>query len=252
MAPSHYGPERHRVVRCLDCGMIYTNPQMTTYLEQVENLGVLQRHLSAENLAGSCAQARMQIRLLEKCGVNGPVLDFGSGNGAFVFECLQRGHQALGHDLNAGLVAAANAHWKFNALHSGHLDDFFSTHPGPYGAIMANQVMEHIQRPGDVGRQIVSHLDAGGLFYVDVPYVHQPGEWFRRGRTLDPTSHWNHFSIRTLKDFMCRIGLTPIFASAAPGFVGMLSRLRLGSLSITAKRILPPVGSGVCVIGKKC
>src|SRR5687768_9410303 len=36
LAPSHYGPESHQVVRCTACGMIYTNPQSRTYLDEVE------------------------------------------------------------------------------------------------------------------------------------------------------------------------------------------------------------------------
>src|SRR5688572_18338078 len=64
MAPSHYGPEKHQVTRCLECGMIYTNPQPTTYLDEVEHRGALDRHFRPEVLAGMDRQGRFLLHLL--------------------------------------------------------------------------------------------------------------------------------------------------------------------------------------------
>ena len=60
MAPSHYGPELHQVTRCHDCGMVFTNPQVLSYEQQVENTGVLTRHLMPERLRSAELQARLQ------------------------------------------------------------------------------------------------------------------------------------------------------------------------------------------------
>jgi len=105
------------------------------------------------------------------------------------------------------------------------------------------------------GRLLVRLLKAGGLLYVDVPNVNQPREWFQRGRTLDSTSHWCHFSTRTLGALMELLDCEVVFRSAAPGFAGLWNKLgfknaapRLGAL---CKRVLPPIGTGVCVIGRK-
>jgi 2-polyprenyl-3-methyl-5-hydroxy-6-metoxy-1,4-benzoquinol methylase len=257
MAPSHYGPERYAVTRCQRCGMIFTNPQQSSYTSEVEERGVLDRHLRAETLSVGCRQARLQLRLLERFTGGRRVFDFGCGAGMFVHEAIVRGWEAVGHDLNRGLVAAANRHWGFDALHTGPLEEFITQRPGPYDALLSNQVFEHLQRPLEVGEHLVRLLKPGGLLYLDVPNVRQPREWFQRGVTLDPTSHWCHFSSTTLPALVEKLGCEPIFVSAAPALLGLWHKVRLGegdavsALGALCKRWLPPVGTGVCVIGRK-
>ena len=98
-------------------------------------------------------------------------------------------------------------------------------------------------------------LKPGGVLLIDVPNVHQPQEWFSRGQTLDPTSHWCHFSTVTLRDLVRRAGLDELYCSAAPSLCGLYQRLGLGRwcyrLGAVTKSLLPPVGSGVCVIARK-
>ena len=72
---------------------------------------------------------------------------------------------------------------------------------------------------------------------------------------MDPTSHWCHFSTKTLADLVKRAGLTGLYVSAAPSLCGLYQKLgfnkscyRLGALT---KSLFPPVGSGVCVIARK-
>ena len=64
MAPSHYGPELHQVTRCQNCRMVFTNPQLVSYEQQVENTGVLTRHLMSGPLRSAELQARLQLALL--------------------------------------------------------------------------------------------------------------------------------------------------------------------------------------------
>lgn len=254
-APSHYGPETHRVTRCRDCAMIFTNPQPTTYLQQVKSRGALARHFDRDAIEGARRVARLQLRTLARLSSGRRILDFGCGNGAFVREALTQGWLARGADLNAGLVAEANRFWGFDALRSESLDALIERWEGYFDAVMTNQVLEHIQEPRIVGESLLRLLKPGGLLYIDVPNARQLAEWLHRGKTLDPTSHWNHFTLSTLKRFVQRLGCTVAYASAAPSLIGLYGKfvpdrvaIALGRLS---RRVLPPWGSGVCVIARK-
>lgn len=255
MAPSHYGPERHRVTRCVECGMIYTNPQPTTYLDEVEHRGALDRHFRPEMLAAMDRQGRFLLHLLERFTPGKKLLDFGCGAGGMVNAAQQAGWSVIGFDMNRGLVEAANRHWKFDLVKTGRLDEFYANHAGQFDAIISYQVFEHIQTPVEATCEMARLLKPGGVLLIDVPNVHQPQEWFSRGKTLDPTSHWCHFSTRTLGDLVKRAGLDEVYCSAAPSLCGLYQKLGLnqwcGQLGALTKSLLPPVGSGVCVIARK-
>lgn len=253
-APAHDGPGQHRVTRCLSCGMIFTNPQPTNYVQQVAHRGVLARHLVPAFLERQRRTARFVLDLLQPLAPGSRLLDFGCGEGVLVHEARRLGWNTIGLDLNQGLVEAANAHWGFAALVPGSLDEFLRSRPDPFDVIVTSQVFEHLQQPVEVGRQLVSLLKPSGLLYIDVPNVQQLGERLARGRTLDPTAHWNHFSQATLSTLVARLGGTAIYSSGAPSLIEYYHRLGLGRLAYSlgrlSKRLLPGIGTGVCVISK--
>jgi len=255
MAPSHYGPESYAVTRCRRCGMIWTNPQQTNYYTAtVAELGERPVDFVDEAIALGKRQARTHIAVLQQLRAGKRFLDFGCGTGFLVDEAIKFGFDAHGHDLNASVIQAGNRHWKFDRLHSGPLESYLQAQT-PWDVIIANQVFEHMQRPTEVGALLVRHLAPGGLLFIDVPYVNQPGEWKQRGSTLDPTAHWSHFSVGTLRGLLQRLGLTVVFSSAAPAFTGIWERVTSPELAarigVTCKRLLPPIGTGVCAVGRR-
>ena len=112
---------------------------------------------------------------------------------------LEAGWDAVGYDLNHGLVEAANRHWGFKACKAGRLEEIEEAFAGAFDAVLTNQVFEHFQRPLETGMKLVGLLKAGGVLYIEVPNVRRPREWFQRGATLDPTAHWCHFQTATMK-----------------------------------------------------
>jgi len=234
--------------------MIFTNPQPTNYVQQVAHRGVLSRHLVPAFLERQRRTARLVLDLLQPLAPGSRLLDFGCGEGVLVHEARRLGWNAIGLDLNQGLVDAANAQWGFAALVPGSLDEFLRSRPDPFDVIVTSQVFEHLQQPVEVGRQLVSLLKPSGLLYIDVPNVQQLRERLARGRTLDPTAHWNHFSQATLSMLVARLGCTAIYSSGAPSLIEYYHRLGLGRLAYSlgrlSKRLLPGIGTGVCVISK--
>jgi 2-polyprenyl-3-methyl-5-hydroxy-6-metoxy-1,4-benzoquinol methylase len=235
--------------------MIWTNPQQLDYYSAtVAELGPRPVDFVERALAHSKRQARTHLALLKRLGAGSRFLDFGCGTGALVDEAVRFGFDAHGHDLNASVIQAGNRHWKFDRLHSDPLNSFLASQPS-WDVIIANQVFEHMQRPVEVGAMLAQHLAPGGLLFIDVPYVNQPGEWKQLGSTLDPTAHWSHFSLKTLRGLMKRLELNVVFSSAAPACTGIWERLttpeQAARLGATCRRILPPIGTGACVVGRR-
>lgn len=255
MAPSHYGPEKLAVTGCGDCGMVFTNPQFTGYEQEVENRGAFTRHFDSKVISEAIRQAKLQLGLIGRFAKLGSVLDFGCGAGAFVKVASDNGWDAKGIDLNRGLIEKANEHWGFSRLQSCALEGLIAPNNQEFDAIICNQVFEHLQKPLQLGKVLVSLLRPGGVILIDVPNVNQLGEWMRKGKTLDPTAHWCHFSTKTLTRLVVELGCDPVYVSAAPSFVSIYERLGLGGLSfrlgILTKALLPGIGTGVCVIGRK-
>jgi 2-polyprenyl-3-methyl-5-hydroxy-6-metoxy-1,4-benzoquinol methylase len=254
-APSHYGPEKYKVTQCTQCSMILTNPQPTTYDMEVEERGVLGRHFNPKTLEKRRRIASLVLSVIAPMVPGRRVLDFGCGEGSFVAQADAEGWDAAGIDLNRGLVVEANRHWGFNRLWAGSLDEYLASSPKAFDAIVATQVFEHIQRPVEMGRTLARLLNPNGIMYIDVPNANQLAEWKSRGITLDPTAHWNHFTVKTLSALMQKMGLEVVDATGAPSLINLYSRLGLGQgalpLARLSRKVLPGIGTGVCVIGRR-
>jgi 2-polyprenyl-3-methyl-5-hydroxy-6-metoxy-1,4-benzoquinol methylase len=253
-APSHYGPEKLKVTRCRACGMIFTNPQSASYQTRVKGRGLLDRYFNPSRLEKARLLAGFHLSYLARIAPGRRILDFGCGEGAFVRQAHEEGWDAVGVDLNDGLVRAAREYWGSNTLHSISLEELLEK-GWQFDAIYSNQVFEHLARPVEIGRALTTSLAPGGAIYIEVPNANQVGELLRPGKTLDPTSHFNHFTVATLSRLIERIGCAPAYQTGAPGLFRVWRRLGMGPLTIPlarlTRRILPGIGSGVCALGLK-
>jgi SAM-dependent methyltransferase len=254
LAPSHYGPEKLTISRCLDCGMLFTNPQSVSYEHRVRRRGLLDRYFNPIRLEKAKRLATFHLSYLAQLAPGRRVLDFGCGEGTFVRQAKDEGWDAIGVDLNEDLIDGANEFWKFNALHSLTLDDV-ARRGWRFDAIYSNQVFEHLRRPVEVGRALVGMLAPRGAIYLEVPNANQLFEQLNPGSTLDPTSHFNHFTVDTLARLIERVGCEPAYATGAPGMFRFWAKIGTGTRAVpfarVARQILPNVGSGACVIGRK-
>jgi 2-polyprenyl-3-methyl-5-hydroxy-6-metoxy-1,4-benzoquinol methylase len=164
------------------------------------------------------------------------------------------GWSAVGIDLNEGLIESANNFWGFNALQAASINDLLDRGLR-FDAIYSNQVFEHLRKPVAAGSALMKLLKPGGVVYIDVPNAAQFTEHIRRGATLDPTSHFNHFTIGTLRQLLELIGGECVYSSAAPGLFRAWCRVGLTRFAVPLTRatrmILPGIGAGVVVIGRK-
>ncbi|MBM4256481.1 MAG: class I SAM-dependent methyltransferase [Deltaproteobacteria bacterium] len=242
-----------KVDKCNTCGMIFTNPRPDLPATK-DNPDPDMEEFAPAFLDRQESNAPFILNLLSKYTTGRRLFDFGCGNGLLVTHAVDAGWDAEGQDIGKSLVAAGNKFFNFNRLSAEPLSSYVPPRIGKFDAIVAWQVFEHVDRPVEIAQQLLPLLASGGIFLIDVPNAHQLQELKTRGSTLHPNSQWNHFTTHTLSALLERIGCKVIYCSGAPALLGLWKKLGAGNsfaLAHLAKRILPPIGSGVCAIGRK-
>lgn len=196
-------------VICAGCGLVRTDPMPT----EAELAAYYRSHYRADyqfvgarpprrHLARTRAEAARRAGLLA-LPPGARVLDFGSGSGEFLAEGQRRGWDMLG--VEPGEAYAGHA----RALGVRVLPALDGA-GGPFDAITAHHVLEHLRDPLAVLRDLASRLAPGGIVYLSVPDMGPaPKPAFERLHF----AHVHGFVPRTLDLLAARAGLVP-----APGF----------------------------------
>lgn len=276
-AKSLYSETFFNVVRCTECGLIRVNPR------PANKEWFISRHSSADFLVKGQQEtfepsfiernyllARIRLRQIREYLTRGRALDFGCGNGTFVYAALSEGWDAVGIDLNEGLIEAANMYWKGFRLEKGwrnarmdlggrmagavrqnrKTDRFFAAsaksfareHAESFDVINSSQVLEHLVSPSRSVAALVRMLKRGGLLIVDVPNISCWKEIVKRGSTLNPTAHLYYFDRSTIKRLMEENGLEVLSISTWMTFFGVWNKI-LPPLGL--KRFIPQLARGM-------
>ncbi|GAA2901319.1 hypothetical protein GCM10010517_67130 [Streptosporangium fragile] len=159
----------YRVVRCPACGFLYRNPNI-----RPERLGDLYAAGYSGFLTGRYA-ANRQRRYRLTMDAFGPVfesgqgrrlLDFGCGAGLFLELAEQRGFDAVGVDLSADSVAAANARLTRARAHFGAPEDVPEIAAGGFDVITLWSVLAHLPRPLEDFKRFRDLLAPGGVLLI--------------------------------------------------------------------------------------
>ncbi len=174
-----------RIVRCADCGLVYTNPQprpgvvhglyQEDYWEGARALGAEAFH---QNATSPDALQEIDIPLFEWLNGNGfddwanslssnhRALDIGCGSGIFMRELINRGWEASGTEVAEDVVALCRRSGL--DVHQGTLE----TAPWPkacFDFASMHHVIEHVNKPGELLQQARGLLRMGGRLLVRTP-----------------------------------------------------------------------------------
>jgi 2-polyprenyl-3-methyl-5-hydroxy-6-metoxy-1,4-benzoquinol methylase len=159
------------------------------------------------------------------------VLDLGCGNGSFSAELDSRGFTVVGCDASeSGIAFARQAHPTIDFFVHDISHPMPSGHAGPYDAVVALEVVEHLMQPRQLVMGAYQALRPGGVLVMSTPYH---GYWKNVALALANCfdDHWHplrdfghvkFFSRKTLlplaqeagfsiKDFI-RVGRVPALA----------------------------------------
>lgn len=104
--------------------------------------------------------------------LNVPILDLGTGRGSFIFDASRAGSNVVGLEVNHAYRAETIQKGEREGLALTILDGKGENLPFPdnsFGFINCSEVIEHVEDPERVLREMFRVLSPGGIAYVSVP-----------------------------------------------------------------------------------
>jgi len=244
-----YG-RHHTVVKCQNCGLIYTNPRFTGE-EILDSYVAVEDPLYLEERDGRVLTFERHLRPLEKIKAPpGMLVDVGAYTGVFVEIAAQHGWDAYGVEPSHWAVEQARErglHMIEGTLASSGLAD------NSLDVMTMWDVIEHVSNPLGEMQQAQRLLKPGGLLVVHTMDI---DSWFARvmGERWPwlMEMHIYYFSQRTLKQMLEKAGFTVIriepqgrylrlgyFATRIGGFSPLLGRLLSNLFRLTRLNEMP-------------
>jgi SAM-dependent methyltransferase len=215
--------------RCAECGLLVNLD--TAPLDYADGGG--QAVPDPDKMRWRLENARRRFALLEPwlAGIE-VFVDIGCGSGEMLEAGSERFAHCVGFDTNRPLIAHIRAAGRATAI-EGHFDAALlpPEAAGRPTLFAASHVLEHLEKPLVLVRQVVAAMRPGDLLYIEVPM--HTGASFRKlgyGWTLWNREHLMLFSPRALTYVADRSGLTTLAQGTrifARGSHSMKTRIRL-------------------------
>ncbi|HZK73416.1 MAG TPA: methyltransferase domain-containing protein [Clostridia bacterium] len=170
------GHESHgRIVQCLSCGLVYTNPQLTS-LNVLSFYSQVEDKTYVENLEAREATFAYNLdaiaALLPK---GGRMLDVGSYCGVFLKIARERGYEVLGVEPSVWASSYARETLQIPTI-TGSIDGL-PADTKPFDVVCSWDVLEHVADPSAQLKQINKCLVPGGIHaFSTLDY----GNWYPR------------------------------------------------------------------------
>jgi SAM-dependent methyltransferase len=258
-APSYFLAHRSLtahgpIVRCRDCGFVYTSPRFADSIyDRIYKAVRPPENLDPSFRAATDARFRRLAEIVRKFQPReASFLDFGCGDGAFLhlFDSAQGRGFEVGPEgrRTAGRCEIVTGDW-------GKVANSRVMPSAAFDFVVAFDVLEHLPRINEDLALIRSVLKPGGLFFASVPNIESVA-----ARVMG--KHWNmlllehlwYFSPKTLDRFMaghgfCRLSVQSVPFDAPIAHIatriaqahGMAGAFRVGPVS----RLVLPVPAGV-------
>jgi SAM-dependent methyltransferase len=192
-----------RVVRCSDCGFIFTSPQFSP-----EEYARIYEAVHADGAVGSPPRARFAAlaHRVQQAEAAGRFLDFGCGSGAFLD--AMAGYDGIGFEVQADVPGGAS---RSGRLVTGDIladtIEQCGLAPQSFDFIVAWDVLEHLAMAAQQMARLHTLLKPGGRLYLTVP---NSGSWIARlsGEKWNMLllEHLWYFDPATLTRFLGRCG----------------------------------------------
>ena len=160
-----------RIVKCMQCGLGYVNPRESPDVlaridEEYYGDGKIIEEVSHFNV-GSTRLFLHTLKLISRCRPSGRLLDIGSGGGFFLKLAREYGYTAFGVEVDEDGCVVARRHGGLNIVHGTIFSAQFDT--AFFDAVTLLNVLEHIESPSAVLKEVSRVLKPGGVLVVTVP-----------------------------------------------------------------------------------
>jgi SAM-dependent methyltransferase len=193
-----------RVVRCLQCGLVYVSPRLTAD-RLAAHYNSDQSSRTQYYLDVDCADRRTFAGLLgltaQFVQPPGTLLDVGPNIGTCLALARQRGWDAHGIEINAG--AAAYCRQRGLSVRTGILDA--NTYPrSSFDVVLMGDVIEHLPDPRATMRTVYRILKPGGVVLISTPDI---AGWAGRLLQIKPEEHVYYFAPATMRALLHQVSL---------------------------------------------
>lgn len=202
-----------RYVRCINCGLIYINPQYTdgTVAEIYSNVLYNQKseHLDL-NLPTLHKYKGRLLKKFERFRKTGHLLDVGCFKGFFLYSASHRGWRTFGTEVSIPAIRFANQELGLQVdlgdlLQLPHLQQF------NFDIVTLLDVIEHLSRPDLYLQKAHDLLRQGGLLYMETPNFNAlPRFMLGKRWTIFNSLHRYYFTPRTMRRILQRSGFKNI------------------------------------------
>lgn len=158
---------------CSNCNLVYLDPFPTaddyvlmyppSYQSGINSKIVPDR----KKLPGLRFAYKKHFDLVQKYAPGKRILDYGCGQANFVVNALHAGFQCDGAEYNPVHVELLRKEIPGSNFYL--LDEFHSNESLQYDVIRLSNVLEHLDKPGEIVRSLMKKLSPGGILLVEGP-----------------------------------------------------------------------------------
>jgi len=200
-------------VRCISCGLVFTNPQVLK--EKVEELyaSALSNELWMEVLLSEAEKSwrydyfKDNLLQIQRFVSRGRLLDVGCAMGQFMQIAKEGGWEVMGLELSNKAYQYVRNVLGLPVLQSTLEEASFEDNE--FDAVTLFGILEHVPNPVEILTEAVRIVKPGGIIAVFVPNVYSLATMILREKTatFDGRNHLIYFSMQTLQTIFHRVSL---------------------------------------------
>jgi glycosyltransferase involved in cell wall biosynthesis/2-polyprenyl-3-methyl-5-hydroxy-6-metoxy-1,4-benzoquinol methylase len=211
----------HRVVRCDDCGLVFSNPQPSD--DELAGIYDANYFLGSESEAGrdtvsKIKQATANLYLSEirryHGSENGRLLEVGCGEGDFLVSAEADGWQVAGVEFSPPACKIAQQRLKNGKVTCGELQQA-SLASEQFDLCVVSDVIEHVRAPMEFLQEIHRVLKPGGTLFIATPSIDSWSARIMRQRWMEfKAEHLTYFNRQTIQTALFKSGFREIIVQA--------------------------------------
>ncbi len=227
--PTIYNGKQYNYHICKNCELIFVNPLPTN--SELEALYSPSYHqvISKEKIEADKILPGLRFRyqdiykLLNKYAPSKEIIDFGCGNGKFLYNAYLNGYKVKGVEYNAELVSTLQKTYENTCFYT--VRDFYEK-PEQHDVLFLSNVLEHFTEPLTNFYKLLSKLKVNGIIIVEGP--------IENNASLVNYCKWMYLKIRRVlkKNFQTTHAPTHIFFSNAKNQLAFFEKIGLQTLEI--------------------
>lgn len=203
-----------KVVKCKNCGLVYTNPQPDRKLIDEHYQEKYYKEWIEKQMEKRIPMWKKRLKALNKYKKKGRLLDVGSGIGTFLKLARKEGFKVCGTEISEFASKYVKNNLKID-IFRGDLEEAHFPHES-FDVVTMWHTLEHLPNPKATLEEIHRILKKGGLLVVAVPnlnnFTTQILYLLAKGKKLmlfsNQAKEWHlyHFSCQTLSYILKKTG----------------------------------------------